>query len=147
MASAPNTVCKNVFSRYSLSCSSGVNCFGQVLNMEDFNFCFPPGRKCLDAVKHLAKYHCAGVLVIPVWPRAPWFSWFFPDGSHCAEWVKTLLLFSPTFVSGPSVGPVFKGVKQFETACIEFDFQSYSLSYNITRSPTHCLLGGCVKCA
>ena len=59
-----------------------------------------------------------------------------------------LNILSPTFSSsGPSVGPVFKGVKQFETASLEFDFQSYSLSYNVIRSPTHCLFGGCVKCA
>ena len=115
--------------------------------MEDFHFVFPPVRKSIDAVNHLAKYNCAGVLIIPIWARAPWFTWFFPDGSHCAEWIKTLLLFSPTFISGPSVGPVFKGVKQFETASLEFDFQSYSLSYNIVKSPNHCLYGGCVKCA
>ena len=96
----------------------------------------------------MAKYHCAGVLIIPLWARAPWFTKFFPDGSHCAEWVKTLVLLSPTFVSGPSVGPVFKGVKQFQTDCIEFDFQSYSLSRDsVIRSPTHCLMGSCVKYA
>jgi hypothetical protein len=79
----------------------------------------------------LAKYHCAGVLIIPVWARAPWFTKFFPDDFHCAEWVKTIVLFCPTFVSGPPVGPVFKGVKEFQTACIEFNFQSYYLSYSV----------------
>jgi hypothetical protein len=104
--------------------------------MEDFYFCFPSVCKSVDAFWHLAKFHSA-VLIIPVWARDPWFTKLFPDSSHCAEWVKTLVLFTPTFVSGPQVGPVFKGVKHFQTACIKFDFQSYSLSYRVIRSPTH----------
>ena len=101
--------------------------------------------RAIDVVKHLAKFTSKGVLVIPVWSRSPWFSWFFPDGKHCAAWVKTLIILNPVFVSGIGVGPLFKGLKQVDTAAIEFDFQSLSLSYDFVQTPSHCLYSGCSK--
>ena len=69
-----------------------------------------------------------------------------PDGKYCAAWVKTLIFSNPVFVSGIGVGPAFKGVKQFDTAALEFDFQSFSLSYDFVRTPSHCIYSGCSKC-
>ena len=64
-------------SRYSSSGSSGVNFFAQILSFEDTYYVFPPVDKAIDAVKHLAKFKSKGVLIISVWARSPWFSWFF----------------------------------------------------------------------
>ena len=105
-----------------------MNFFAQTLSFEENCFVFPPVGRAIDAVKHIAKFKSKGVLVIPAWPRSPWFSCFFPDGKHCAAWVKTLIILNPVFVSGIGVGQVFKGLKQFDTAALEFDFQSFSLS-------------------
>jgi hypothetical protein len=85
-------------------------------------------------------------LVIPVWPRSWFFSYFFPDGVHCAEWVKTLELISPVFRSGPSVGQVFKGCRTFQTAVFQFDFRNQYLSFNTIKSPQFCVHGGCKSC-
>ena len=50
-------------------------------------------------------------------------------------------------MSGIGVGPVFKGVKQFDTAALEFDILSFSLSYHYVQAPSHCLKSGCSKCS
>ena len=118
-----------------------------MFSFEENSYVFPPVGRAIDAVKHLARFKSKGVLIIPVRPRSPWFSWFFPDGKHCAAWVKTLIILNPVFVSGISVGPVFKGLKQFDTAAIQFDFQSLSLSYDFDQTPSHCLYSGCSKCS
>ena len=99
----------------------------QVLSFEDYHYVFPPVGKAIAAIKHLAKFESTGVLIIPIWARSPWFSWFFLMDD--IAWVKTLLIFNPVFASGIGVGQVFKGVKPFDTAALEFDFQSFSLSY------------------
>ena len=87
-----------------------------ILSFEDNFYVFLPVGKAVAAIRHLAKFKCKGVLIISVWARSPWFSWFFPDGFHCAAWVKTFFILNPVFVSGIAVGPVFKGVKQFDTS-------------------------------
>ena len=74
------------------------------------------------------------------------FSFFFPDGAHCAEWVKTLELICPVFSSGPSVGQVFKGRRDFKTAVFQFDFKNQHLSFNTVKSPQFCVHGGCNSC-
>ena len=69
------------------------------------------------------------------------------DGKHCDSWVKKLLVINPIYTSGIGVGPFFKGVKDFATAAIEFDFKFYSLSYDSVLLPSSCVLKGCYKCA
>ena len=82
MANSANTVCSKFFSRYSSPGTSGVNFFAQTLSQDDYFFCFPPVRKAVDAILHLATLKVSGILVISVWPRSQIFSWFFPDGVH-----------------------------------------------------------------
>ena len=93
----------NFLSRYSSLGSSAVNFFAQILSFEENCYVFPPVGRAIDAVKHLARFKSKGVLIIPVWPRSPWFSWFFPDGRHCAAWVKTLIILNPVFARGIGV--------------------------------------------
>ena len=52
------------------------------------------------------------------------------------------MILIPVFVSGIGVGPVFKGLKQFDTAAIEFDFQTLSLSYHFIQASSQCLKSG-----
>ena len=126
--------------------SSGVNFFAQTLNMVDFYYCFPPVKKSVDALRHLSFFKASGVLVIPVWPRSSFFGWFFPDGNHAALWCLKMLKISPCFVSSLSVGPVFKGKKDFDTVAMEFAFQVCPLSRSPNFHVDFCLLGGCSKC-
>jgi hypothetical protein len=148
MASAPNAVCSKFFSRYSSMGSSGVDFFAQKLDAEDFYYVFPPIGKAIQAVKHLANYAVSGVVVIPVWPMSAWFNFFFPDGRHAANWVKTLLLIDPFYSSGFRVGTVFKGRKSFPTCVLEFDFaQIDRFENNSINLPSYCLRKGCKYCA
>jgi hypothetical protein len=87
MPNSANTVCSKFYSRYSSHGSSGVNFFAQTLSQKEYFYVFPPVKRAVDAIQHLAKFKCSGVLVIPVWPRSWIFSHFFPDGTHCAGWV------------------------------------------------------------
>ena len=88
--------------------------------------------RAVDAIKHLAKFKCSGNLIIPVWPRSWIFSYL---GTHCGGWVKTQELISSVFSSGPRVGHVFKGLRDFKTAVLQFDFQNQYLTLNSAKSP------------
>ena len=134
------------FSRYSSPGNSGVNFFAQTLSQEDNFYVFPPVKRAVEAIQHLARFRCSGILVIPVWPRSWIFSYFFPDGAHCSEWVKTLELICPVFSSGPSVGQVFKGRRDFKTAVFQFDFKNQYLCFITVKSPQFCVHGGCNSC-
>ena len=146
MASSANATCAKFFSRYSSPGTSGVNFFAQILSLKENYYVFPPVRKAVDAIFHLAKFKCSGILIIPVWPRSWIFSFIFPDGTHCAGWVKTLELISPVFISGPRVGPVFKGQKSYLTAAIQFDFKQFSLTKIPVLNQHFCLKSGCTRC-
>ena len=146
MANSANSVCEKFYSRFSSVGSSGVNFFAQTLNMVDFFYCFPPVKQSVNALRHFSYFKASGVLVIPVWPRSSFFSWFFPDGNHAALWCLKMLKISPCFVSSWSVGPVFKGKKDFDTVALEFDFQVCHLKRSPNFHVDFCLLGGCSKC-
>ena len=120
--------------------------FPQILSLKENYYVFPPVRKAVDAIFHLAKFKCSGILIIPVWPRSWIFSFIFPDGTHCAGWVKTLELISPVFNSGPSVGPVFKGLKDYKTAVLQFDFKQNFLTQKSVKNKHLCLKSGCSRC-
>ena len=139
MANSANAICRKFFSRFSSPGSSGINFFAQTLSQKDFHFCFPP-------IKHLALFKVAGILVIPVWPRSQIFSWFFPDGAHAPVWALSLEILDPSFSSGQSVGPCFKGVQSFKIVALEFNFQNNFLSFAPKVRPDFYLKKGCVDC-
>ena len=146
MASSTNAICGKFFSRFSSPGSAGIDFFAQTLRQEDFHFCFPPVRKAVDAIKHLALFKVAGILVIPVWPRSQIFNYFFPDGTHTPDWVLSLELLDPSFISGQSVGPCFKGIQSFKTVALKFNFQNNYLSFVPKVRPDFCLKQGCENC-
>ena len=47
--------------------------------------------------------------------------------------------FKPCVCEWLGVGPVFKGLKQFDTAALDFDFQSFYSSYDFLQAPSHCI--------
>jgi hypothetical protein len=146
MVTSANTVCSKFYSRYSSPGSSGVKFFAQTLSQKEYFYVFPPLKRAVEVIQHLTRFRCSVVLVIPVWPRSWIFSHFFPDRNHCAEWVKSLELICPVFSSGPSVGQVFKGRRDFKTAIFQFDFKNQYLSLSTVKSPQFCLQGGCASC-
>ena len=146
MANSANAVCSKFFSRYSSPGSSGVNFFAQTLSQDDYFFCFPPVRKAVDAILHLATFKVSGILVIPVWPRSQIFSWFFPDGVHASMWVLSLDIIDPSFRSSQFVGCCFKGLQSFKTVALEFNFQNNFVSFDPKVHPTFCLREGCSEC-
>jgi hypothetical protein len=146
MASSSNAICSKFFSRYSSPGTSGVNFFAQTLLQKDFHFCFPPVRKAVDALLHLEKFKVSGILVVPVWPRSQIFSWFFPDGVHTSSWVLSLDLINPSFVSGLSVGFTFKGLQNYDTAVLKFNFQNNCVSFDPKVDSAFCLKKGCSLC-
>ena len=107
MANSANAVTAKFFSRYFSVGTSGINFFAQSLKMGENHFCFPPVKRAVDAVYHLAKFRVRGILIIPVWPRSQIFHFFFPDGIHAADWVETLDFINPCFESSLSVGECF----------------------------------------
>ena len=148
-ASAGNAKCERFFSRLDVPRSSGVDFFMQELDGRDNHWIFPPLGKLCQAVIHLKSQKVSGVVVVPVWPRSSFFSFFFPDGKHLASWVVSVKWTRPYFVCGPLVTSKFlRGWKSFDTALIKVDFKNFNESnfYTSKVGIMWCRSGGCEMC-
>ena len=139
MANSANAICSKFFSRYSSPGTSGIDLFAQTLSQKDYYFCFPPVRRAVDAIQHLASFKVYGILVIPVWPRSQIFSWFFPDGVHTPMWALSHQFLDPSFRSSQLVGCCLKGLQSFKTVALEFNFQNNYLSFDPKVHTAFCL--------
>ena len=148
-ASADNAKCGKFFSRLDVPGSSGVDFFMQKLNFFDNHWLFPPIGLLCQMVLHLKNEKVSGVVVLPVWPRSSFFSFFFPDGMHLAFWVTEVLWTRPYFICGPLVTSRFmRGRKSFDTVLIKVDFRNFDedMFYDANVSVKGCRNGGCVLC-
>ena len=99
-----------------------------------------------DAVLHFKKYKVSAVMVVPVWSTSSFFSIFWPDGVHVADWVVKVLLVQPEFICGPGVTEiVLRGRRKFSTAVVKVDFRGES-SVREGSWRDFCLNGGCRIC-
>ena len=62
--------------------SSGVNFFSQKLDSSLSYYCFLPPSLIVPAILHFYKFRSRGLLVIPVWKSAAFWSNVVPDGRH-----------------------------------------------------------------
>ena len=148
-ASASNAKCKKFFTRKDVPGSAGMDFFMQKLKQHDNHWIFPPMGKLSQAVLHLANQKVSGVVLIPVWPRSSFFSFFFPDGMHLASWVTKAKWIRPYFVCGPLVTSKFlRGWKKFDTVLAKADFSTFELKefYTPKLGAMWCRNGGCYLC-
>ena len=149
-AASHNKKAVKFFSRLEVLGSSGTDFFLQSLGREDNHWLFPPPGKLCEAALHLEEQGVAGVMVVPVWPASSFFSFFFPDGRHCADWVRDMMMVRPIYVCGPHVKlGAFRARGSFYTAVLKVDFRSYSRErFYVARCSEHlCLRGGCGGCS
>ena len=148
-ASASNAKCEKFFTKRDVPGSSGHDFFMQQLNPDEGHWLFPPiGRLC-QAVMHLSYWKAWGVLVVPVWPRSSFFSFFFPDGKHLASWATGVIWTRPYFVCGPLVeSSCLRGWKKFDTALVRVDFRDFDMNqfYLPKLDARWCRNGGCRVC-
>ena len=67
------------------------------------HWCFAPPKVLTEAVLHFAKFGATGVFVVPIWANSSFYSMFWPDGVHLAEFVTDWMVVQPYFVVGPLV--------------------------------------------
>ena len=148
-ATADNAKCSKFYTRLDVPGSLGVDFFMQELDPRDNHWLFPPIGKLCQTVLHLLRQKVFGVLLVPVWPRSSFFSFFFPDGKHLAEWVTKVKWTRPYFICGPLVTSKFmRGWKSFDTVLIKADFTSFNgrRFYCSKVSNEWCRDGGCFMC-
>ena len=90
-----------------------------------------------------------GVVVVPVWPRSSFFSFFFPDGKHLARWATGVIWTRPYFVCGPLVeSSCLRGWKKFDTALVRVYFRDFDMNqfYLPKLDVRWCRDGGCRVC-
>ena len=80
-ASGSNSKCARFFSKRFTSGTGGVDFFMQELSSEDFFWLFPPVNLLCKTVEHLALFRTSGVLLLSVWPKSSFFSYFFQVGA------------------------------------------------------------------
>ena len=91
----------------------------------------------------LFRCQVSAVLVVPVWPGASFFSTFWPDGRHPAEFVVKTRTINPFFECGPLVsGSSMRGFKSYKTVVMKIDFRELP-----HEGEQFCLSGGCSGCA
>ena len=131
MASSTNAIVPRFYSKFSSLNALGVDFFAQTLSYLDFYFVLPPIRLLVSVTRFLALQQARGLLVLPLWPSANWFNFFFPDGVHTKLWVKKLLVFEPSFHTNLKTSTCFSGQVTFRAVALEFDFRAFPLSSGI----------------
>ena len=84
-ASGSISKCARFFSKRFTPGTGGVDFFMQELSSEDFFWLFPPVNLLCKTVEHLALFRTSGVLLLPVWPKSSFFSYFFSRGQTFAR--------------------------------------------------------------
>jgi len=79
-ASGSNSKCARFFKRFTLG-TGGVDFFMQELSSEDFFWLFLPVNLLCKTVEHLALFRTSSVLLLSVWPKSSFFSYFFQVGA------------------------------------------------------------------
>ena len=80
-ASGSNSKCARFFSKRFTLGTGGVDFFMQELSSEDFFWLFLPVNLLCKTVEHLALFRTSGVLLLSVWPKSSFFSYFFQVGA------------------------------------------------------------------
>ena len=97
-------------------------------------------------LKLVASSEASGILVVPKWPLASFWSTLFPDGVHFALCVKNWISFRPKYFSGDAVSSrMFRGVKKWETLAV-FITSGVPAALEPNYSSEFCLKNGCVLC-
>ena len=84
-ASGSNSKCARFFPKRFTLGTGGVDFFMQELSSEDFFWLFLPVNLLCKTVEHLALFRTSGVLLLPVWPKSSFFSYFFSRGQAFAR--------------------------------------------------------------
>ena len=151
MADYWNRKCSVYFSRFPDPHSKAVNFFAQGLSRSLKYYCFPPPSLYTAVVLHMASHEVSGLILVPVWKSAAYWSNVVPDGQHLAFWAKRFLIFRPSgFVYDPNIiSNTFKTKPvTFDMLAIQVDFSS-SLGKDLFSSAVcqnNCIDYGCVKC-
>ena len=145
-ASASNKKGAQFYSKLDVPGSAGVDFFHQSLLPSKSHYCFPPPSLLVAAMRHFQKFGVTAVIIVPVWPNSSFFSVFWPDGRHSADFATKVTYIQPTFLCGPLVTSTgMRGKKSYQTAAMLVDFRASRASSSLLGES--CLLGGCVACS
>ena len=134
------------FSRRDGEGAVGLDFFSQKLFSENTHFCFPPPSSLVLANRHFERYEVSAVMVVPIWPSSTFFSTFFPDGKHAAQFVTKMRRLQPIFICGPLVkSNGMRGRKCYITAVLEVDFRR-GVFRRENQEEEFCVHGGCNVC-
>ena len=100
-------------------------------------------------ILHMHAFNSYGLILVPVWKSAAFWTNIVPDGRHLPYWVSKFLLFRPSgFVVDPNVlSHTFRcSPVTFDMLALLVDFRS-CVDVNIFVSfVSFCLEFGCSKC-
>ena len=146
-AAAANSKGARFYSKLDVPGSAGMNCFHQSLNPNESHFCFPPPHLLVAALRHIQRCGVTAVMVVPVWANSTYFSVFWPDGRHGADFIARMMFVQPTFICGPLVASWgMKGKKSYQTAVCLVDSRVREGQGAPSRLAESCLQGGCEEC-
>ena len=122
-----------------------MNFFRTPISCDEFLWCNPPPRMFHDMLLHLHNYGTRGVAVYQLWPSLPFYSKVVVR-NHLSNFVVEYKDIFPHYISPPEArNATFKGVKQFRTLLLHFNFQC-NMPFETNWRVSHCVLRGCQNC-
>ena len=113
MATSLNKKAAAYFSKGLKLNSKGVDVFKQTLELGVKYYVIPPPKLVLKILLHLQKFQAKGLVILPMWPSAAWFSKIFPEGPMMS-FVKEFMLVNPFFLADDNAtSQVFRGKSSF----------------------------------
>mmetsp|Transcript_38654 Transcript_38654/g.65061 ORF Transcript_38654/g.65061 Transcript_38654/m.65061 type:complete len:728 (-) Transcript_38654:46-2229(-) len=111
--------------------TGGVNAFGQADWLFHNNWCNPPFWLIGRLIMFLREIGAAATIIVPCWPRQPWWRFVCPDGRHLADYILGALRLRAhrdLFMSGQHSGNT-RGCKMpgYNFFALRVSFRTYEM--------------------
>ena len=124
--------------------AAGVNALMQNWS-EDYTYVCPPVKMVIEVYRYIQNIPCAGVLVVPFWPKNIFWPVLTFDGAHLQPEFVRFRKFQPSLRTGQLCEEsYFRKHKKVTMLALYFDSKNKDSDELVTKD--RCLLGGCAKC-
>jgi hypothetical protein len=145
-SSRDNRKCESYCSRFPDGDAVAINAFSADWRKHGQFYACPPPYLGVAVVRKLIKDQARGVVVLPRWPGARFWTHLLPDGCHFAKFVVRFMLFRPVCVQDPAVkNKLFEGRVAFDMIVVEVDGKA-EMAKLACVSKQNCILSGCTLC-
>jgi hypothetical protein len=144
-ASEHNARLPTFFSKNACPSAAGINAFCFCWETWSPGLCVPPPDLIVPVIKHIVECKSKGLMIIPLWRAADFWTEVCPDGRHVNSIFFDGSKGKLGMVSAPHINKVFSGIPSFDMLYLLYDGEipDPNVSHPIQR---RCVLNGCSLC-